>query len=518
MGIKSEVREMVIRAVQYAVREEMKNYNMSSTQQLEARIEALERQLENETWCLEKNLDKSIERWTWERYQRTERKIDEKVRYWTGQRETEIDKRIEKWTWDRYKRAEDKLLYIYKIQNELAQILYLQNKVPYCENEKIRIVFLFQVASFWPSWESFYYSCIRDERIDVKFLFLDENGRESVQMNSAEEFISNSGIDFIRFEDFDVDEYKPHVIVMQTPYDAGHRIKAHWSAAWKSKGYRIVYIPYGIEISDTEASHGMHFEQHVVENAWRVYTFNEMMIRDYRKFCINAHAVRAVGLPKFDSLFNKEQLQMPEYIIDKAGGRPICLWKVHFPKIFEMDGKDVFASPDLNEYMKFTDYIASRQDLFFIFMPHPRFREPVKNIELQNLAVQLFNVMENLPNVHIDESDDYRVSLANADYIIIDRSAVMVEAAATGVPILYMYNADYNEPLTKGVKPIINSYYQGTTCEDMIYFLEKCINEGDDRKRERANSFSLVYPYFDGKAGERIKNDIIESLEEELSF
>lgn len=546
MGLKSYIREKIINVVQYAVREELKNketvvtYSDKSLDQVEEEIVA--------------RLDKQIERWTWERYKRTNslfdvmeydlehqldnginkmgkvvsannaKDIDEKIKYWTNKRYVQtnesleeinkkIDKQIERWTWERYKRSEDKLLYVYKLQNQISELLFQQKKVPYLDGEKIRVVFLFQVASFWPSWESFYNACKADDRIEVKFLLLDETVREKVQMKTARGFLNSQNIEYTEFCEFDIDAYQPHVIVVQTPYDAGHRIKAHWSSSWKAKGYRVVYVPYGIEISDTQTSHAMHFEQHVIENAWRVYTFSETMLQDYRKYCINAGAVRALGLPKFDSLYHKENFKLDEELVERINGRKICLWKVHFPKIFEENGKDLFVTPDVNEYIKFAEYAAENKNIFFIFMPHPRFKEPVKNKKLQELAIKLMNTLEGIDNVYIDTKDDYRYSLVNADFIIIDRSAVMVEAAATGVPILYMVNNNFYEPVTKAIEPLMNSYVQGSTCEDMIDFTEKCMRGIDESYTERMEVFNACIPWFDGKCGERIKEDIVCSVE-----
>lgn len=549
MGIKSYIRERVIGAVRYAIREELSanGYNLQTCNN--GGDKTLE-QMEEE---IVQRLDKQIERWTWERYKRTnslfevlgydlehdlsngienmEKRIkivnekeigtikdtvDEKVKYWTAKRFDQTDKQIERWTWERYKRSEDKLLYIYKLQNQISELLFQEKKVLYQPGEKVRIVFLFQVASFFPSWESFYKACLEDDRIDAKFLFLDETVRERVQMKTAKDFLNTQEIEYIDFDDFDINTYKPHVIVVQTPYDAGHRIKAHWSSAWKAQGYRVVYIPYGIEISDTETSHGMHFEQHVIENAWRVYTFSDVMLKDYRKYCLNAGNVRVLGLPKFDSLYYKERFKLDEELVKQIAGRKVCLWKVHFPKIFTENGKDMFVTPDVYEYIKFAEYAAEHEEIFFIFMPHPRFQEPVKNQKLQQLAIELMNKLENVDNVYIDKKDDYRYSLVNADFIIIDRSAVMVEAAAIGVPILYMVNTEFYEPVTKAIEPLINSYEQGSTCADMISFTEACLR-GEDRNKEcRVHAFETCIPYFDGKAGERIKNDIYDSVTNEI--
>lgn len=541
--LKSRIRQKLVDVVKFAVREEL-SAMQSDSQTFINGDKSLE-QVEEE---IVQRLDKQIERWTWERYKRTDslfdvlgyelkygvdqgldkvkkgieasnsRAIDEKIKYWTAKRFEQTDKQIERWTWERYKRSEEKLLYIYKLQNQIAELLFQQKIIPYKKDEKIRIVFLFQVASFWPSWESFYKACADDPRIDAKMLFLDETVREAVQMKTAKEFLDENKIEYTDFCDFDIDGFKPHVVVVQTPYDAGHRIKAHWSSSWKAKGYRVVYVPYGIEISDTETSRGMHFEQHVIENAWRVYTFSETMLKDYRKYCVNAGAVRALGLPKFDSLYHKDEYKLDDDLVKRINGRKVCLWKVHFPKIFEENGKDIFVTPDLNEYIAFAEYVAQHKDIFFIFMPHPRFQEPVKNKTLQQLAVKLMGILENENNVYIDTKDDYRYSLMNADFIIIDRSAVMVEAAAVGVPVLYMVNSNFYEPVTKAIEPLMDSYEQGSTCEDMVRFTEACMRGKDANKELREKAFEKCIPYFDGKSGERIKEDIVQGVKGVITY
>ncbi len=73
MGLRGYIRERLIAAVQYAVREEM---NRTVPPQLPGTADGLD---EEAAAALEERivqrLDKQIERWTWERYQRTEQNV-----------------------------------------------------------------------------------------------------------------------------------------------------------------------------------------------------------------------------------------------------------------------------------------------------------------------------------------------------------------------------------------------------------------------------------------------------------
>jgi len=401
------------------------------------------------------------------------------------------------------------------VQDVMTQQFFSDNLIKYKTGEKIRIVFLFQIASFWPSWESFYNECVNDERFEVKLIFLDENVVDRSQMKTARTFLENSGLDFINMNDFDIDEYKPHIIVYQTPYDEWHRTYPMWSESIKRRGIRIVYIPYGIEISDTENAHHEHFDKAVVKNSWRVYTFSDSMRKDYKYYCENRHSVRALGIPKFDGLYYKDRFHIKQDIKEKANGRKIVLWKVHFPKQVQENGNTYTITPHIDEYLNFVNYIKEYNDLFFIFMPHPKFCDENISREIQEKTIRFIDLIKTVNNVYIDVDDDYRYSLLNSDYIIVDRSAIMIEASTAGVPILYMSNKDYYEPTTKAITPLIESYYQGSTCDDMIRFIEMIRKNEDPKKSEREAALKKCIPYFDGNSGYRIKNDIIGSLEME---
>lgn len=386
--------------------------------------------------------------------------------------------------------------------------------IPFHEEELIRIMFLFQAASFWPSWESFYYACVSDPRIRVEFTLLEELYGDKTQMLTAKQFLDSKGIAYKIYTDNLFAKFSPHVLIMQTPYDYGHRKPHVRSGAFKKRGTRIVYIPYGIELSDTEHARDAHFLNAVVRNAWRVFTFSERMRQDYRSYCPNYAAVKCFGHPKFDALYHKEQFSMGEEIKEKVCNKKILVWHVHFPKLVPFpDGSQKMATPDLEIYLDFARYIVRRTDVFTVLLPHPKFLDGEEKLGI--LAREIVDVLSESENAYVDWSDDYRNSLLNCDCFITDRSALMIEAAVTRVPILYMTNEQYWEPLTPAIQPLMQSYCQGNTFRDMCGFVETWLSGNDPKKEMREKAFKECIPYFDGKSGERIKEHIVDSLIDE---
>ena len=440
-----------------------------------------------------------LKKWTWERFQRTERMLDKL--------HNDIERKVDQKVWD----AERRII----VLDDLAiNLSHMNNRVPYIGGEKIRIVVVFQVASFWPSIAFLYRELVADERFEVIIMCYDEPVDTSIKTETARAFLEENNIPFIDWMNFSMRDYAPHVVMLQTPYDSNRR-KEFKSNYLKMAGYRVVYVPYGMEIGDTPHSRKQQLDHIVRRYAWKIYTFSEAMHRDYRVYSEQEDNVVVTGLPKFDSLYHKELFPLNKTIFDKAKGRKIILWKVHFPKTAMVNGKVELFTPDINEYIEFADYIQIDSDNFYIFMPHPRFLEFNEDKRIHKQLTELMDKLKAIENVYVDNMDDYRNSLLNADAIIVDRSSVMVEAAAVGVPILFMSNREFKEPMTQAISPLINSYYQGDTCSDMIAFVQM-VNKGMDTEKEMRDAmFGKCIPFFDGKCSERIKNDIYNSLMKE---
>ena len=387
------------------------------------------------------------------------------------------------------------------------------NYKPVLKDERIRIAFLFQIASFWPAWESFYLTCKTDARFDVRFYYVNDGVYDSNQTKSAETFLIENNFEYIKFSYENFNNFNPHVAVVQTPYEYYHRKPHLYAAKLKNEGIRVVYIPYGIEIADTPAARHDHFREPVIRNAWRVYTLSDDFAVEYKKYCDNYLAVRALGLPRFDMLINSRRHTLSRQIFEETKKRKIIVWHTHFAKkIDTADGKRQ-VTPYVDEYIQFAAKISQYADkMFFIFLPHPLFGDDAVDMENNRKSDELLKILSQTENVFIDKADDYRPSLMNCDAIITDRSALMVESAVTGVPILYIKNPDYDEPLFPPLTALVDSYYQGNGCDDILNFVEMVQNGKDERKEQRNKLFNKCVPHFDGKCGERIKEDIINSI------
>lgn len=104
-------------------------------------------------------------------------------------------------------------------------------------------------------------------------------------------------------------------------------------------------------------------------------------------------------------------------------------------------------------------------------------------------------------------------ALTVADYYIGDRSALMIEAAVLGIPVLYMTNFYYKEKMLPYVEGLVESFYQGEKAYDIERFIDMVvINEQDYKKTHRMEEVKKSIPYFDGLCGKRIVDRMAELI------
>lgn len=426
-----------------------------------------------------------------------------------------MDKSVEHWTWERFKRVEKKLSDNSRTNRYLTELLAKANRIPYHDGEKIRLVYLFQIPSCWPSFQSVWEILKDDERFDVRFLLYDREQREKNQMKGAREFLIASGIPFEAAEEFDFEEFEPHIMIYQTPWDDSHRPDFLKSDAMSSLGIRIAYVPYGIEYSQDVWSDYIFSNNKFLATPWRVYTLSPQMKTAHRlKSAQGAAPVRVTGYPKFDIIYNALHSKgdlLPPALRQQAAGRKIVFWQMHFPA---KDGTPDVPETSIYDYIQFAKYLPELQDRFFVLArPHPKFEEQYAKFGMREQAREFFQLLAECPNVYMYDEPKYMPALISADCIIGDRSALMVESCVLDKPTLYMTNLWYKERMLDAVAPIFDSYYQGSEFYDMKLFLDFVVEKGFDYKREtRRQAAAQCVPFFDGQCGRRIVEDLVKGL------
>ncbi len=479
--IKSFIRKKLITVIEFSFREEIKNNDYFVNG--------------------DKRTDKQIERWTWDRFKRTDMQIEK----WTWDRFKRTDKQIEKWTWDRFKRTQ-KIL-----EEDIHRIESFQKLIPYHKGEKIRLVILFQIPSCWAAIASFYKQVVEDERFDVTLLLYDAIQKEKAQMAGAREFLDELDVKYEDAEQYDFRFNRPHIMLYQTPWDEAHRPAFLQSLEIASMGTRIAYIPYGINYSASVWDDFVFSDLKFKAKPWFIAGLSEKLKMDHQYLSKNCgHNVVVTGLPKFDLLYDNRDKLKSKKLIKLAKGRKIIFIQMHFP---DKEGNAAIPEPCISEYIEFLQNASKYRKLFFVVRPHPKYYEAYENLGFMEAVDNLKQIISDTENICIDEEKDYMPALTVADYYIGDRSALMIEAAVLGIPVLYMTNFYYKETMLPYVEGLVESFYQGEKAYDIERFIDMVVINGQDyKKTHRMEEVKKSIPYFDGLCGKRIVDKMADLI------
>lgn len=494
-GIRVKVRKLFSKGKEKLKLQQYK-LNSYTREYLDRRIAEIENELELQTIKIENRLEEQT------------MEIERHINDMTWDRAVFVKSALENRIW----RCEDKLFpALNSIYNFTTEEILEKNRIPYISNEKIRIVYLFQIPSCWPAFKSVWEIISMDERFDARLLLFDREQREKAQMNGARDFLIENGIAFENADMFDFLAFKPHIMIYQTPWDISHRPIYLRSDRINAIGTRIAYIPYGIEYSNSVWKDYRFSNNKLLVKPWKVYALSPAMkFEHYFQSEQGADHIVSTGLPKFDLLYHKENYCLAESIKAKIGNRKIVFWQMHFPAL---DGTPDYPEPDITEYLEFANNIDKYDECFFLVRMHPKFIESYLKMGYEEEANNFLKILSNKKNVYIYDDGDYMPALVNADGVIGDRSALMIEAIVLDVPVLYMTNFWYKEEMLDAVKPIYNSYYQGSKVYDMYRFIDLVmIKNIDYKKTERLNAKQECIPFFDGKCAERIVEDLVNSV------
>ena len=400
--------------------------------------------------------------------------------------------------------------------------LFDLNKRTLGKKEKIKIYFLFHSEAFWPSWKSFWKACLADERVEAKMIYCPvkpQNSGYEGQFVNSENWLKSQDIPYVKADETDWSRDKPHVVVMQTPYDEYHRLPCFRSDVFRKSGIRVVYISYGLEFTEDALSIYNHFKLPLFSNAWRIYKFSDALVRDYKKYCPagNRHVV-CVGHPKFDALLEVANTTLPHAFESRVGGRKVVVWHTHFPCNYSYkDGKNVCSTFSWENDLKILELVEKNKDLFFVFMPHHLFFGVFENVfNISKSEIYAFKKRLELAENCLIWTDSYPEILRRADAFMGERSAVTMEMLVTGKPVLYLEQVP--EVYNAFGKAVISSYYYAADVSAVEPFLQMVKNGEDPKKQKRMRVKNHFLHYLDGKCGERIKDDIIRELKKERFF
>ncbi|NRA32717.1 MAG: CDP-glycerol glycerophosphotransferase family protein [Polyangiaceae bacterium] len=345
---------------------------------------------------------------------------------------------------------------------------------------KLKVVFFTQAVCSWLVWDSVYQVMSKDARFDARVVVVPflQAGAPSDDVSG---YLLNRDIPFTQHTHYDVASERPDVVIYQNPYDET-RPEQFRTAHVRRVCHRIVYSPYGLELTGGPEYTKNNYENPFICAAWRIFARSESHKRMYGQHCPrgNDH-VRVTGSPQLDALLSFSRKEVDPAVFNFAKGRPILLYNPQFGAAADGSGASTF----LKWHKTILDVIESRNDIALILRPHPLLFGSLLSGGLMRQG-ELDRLMERIAaseSVLLDSTGDYRNAMWAADAILSDLSSLLLEFAVLDKPVAYLHN-----PTGPGLNedgPIVESFYRPTTGGDIADYVHMIAQGLDPMQAQR---------------------------------
>lgn len=374
---------------------------------------------------------------------------------------------------------------------------------------KPRVAVLFQRQATWGAlvtvWEEL------ATRSEVEGVVVAVDAPEEAWAESGAEFLARRGIraespEWLRSHLDDVD-----VVVRDTPYDC-MLPPGLLTYEMASSGVRLVTVPYGCNTAGGAMMESFHWDQPVQRSAWRSYVGSSTQQRLFTEGCLaGGDHVRAVGIPKLDRVVQvSSQEACPRVPLPVRG--PVILWNPHFS--VRPGGWSTF----LTYGQSLLDWFGRHPECQLVVRPHFLLAQTVTAGQGEGAALlaQVRRAAQSRDNVVLDERPDYLESLLAADAMVSDLSSLASEFMLTGRRLLYL-----EHPSGPGLNEEgrhLQHAQVARSWHDVQEFLDDVARGADPRAEQRRASVSRYFPLADGRAGQRVVDDVVTSLAQELGI
>lgn len=397
------------------------------------------------------------------------------------------------------------------IENDVVsdfQIERLKSSVKQMTNQRVKVLFLIQEVSVWPSIESVFWETDELESMDSQVVyleFLNPNFRTKVDMLSV--YMNDYNLPIIPSYNYNLKKESPDIVFLQKPYNTVPR--KFWPEEILACCERVVYIPYGMELNVNLIKYGFQYPTHY--KVWKHIVYSNEVEEYAKRFGYRGGKnVCVLGHPKADAIrIAKEKgRDIPKEWKEKIYGRKVILWTPHH--LVGENDEDIGTWNEVKDCI--LNYFYENHNIVLLFRPHPLLLNNLvkKKYHSRKEIDALIERMKRQENIIVDEEMDYRYAFMASDAIITDPTTFSFEYIYTGKPTFVTIknpNAIYCK------ERYLKAVYSGLSEDKIAGFIDDVVLDGADEKQEQRIAFRSDELGYD--EGMNVGEKIIRYLEEE---
>lgn len=374
---------------------------------------------------------------------------------------------------------------------------------------RLRAVVLFQQRNYWAASETVCQALREREDVDFEVVAFDGWTPDTPGLTAA--FLREQGYeprdaDWLRANRSSID-----VIFFDHQYD-DNRPDGCKVEQLALAGIRTVYLPYAAPTGGGPWFESLSHGYNAHELAWRVYARSAKHAAIFADYCLSGNDhVAVAGLPQYDRILQANARPRPKRRGARGHARATFLWNPHWT----VSSSRLSALSTFDRYIgDMLTFFGRRRDLALIVRPHFILWRTLRRADpTARLEHMVRDTIAQLPNVELDETPDYLDSFARSDAMLSDASSLIPAYLVTGRPLVYLHNPD--GPGTNEDTDYFSSLYRAENWPQVESFITMVANGSDPLRAARQQALAEHFPLLDGRAGERIVDEVISRVRAE---
>lgn len=379
------------------------------------------------------------------------------------------------------------------------------------DNEKIRVVFLFQEASYWPSVQSLYENLKNDDRFEVfvvaipvltppdlnklelkphQIQFLEENHIEYIDARCANDSM------------FDIYNLKPDYVFVQIHFDRQRVLE--YKTNVMQLYTKVCLIPHAFLLSASDDKELIYQQSY-----FRIFVPNEYHAKQLSSVIYRSDNIEITGYPRFD-LYADKLKDSPLWKISKDENPNIkrIIWSPHW---WAYGHSKQLADSVLNLWDYFYNYAQTHNDVELIIKPHPNlFNGLVQSKYIsQSKAETMISAINDLPNASVYTGGNYIDLFKTADLIVNNSISFLAEWLPSEKPMIF-FDTERKFELNEMAEAILDVYYHAFSISELDWKIDDILDgKNDEMKAKRLNLIEELN-LKPANAAEKIKESLIK--------
>ena len=390
-----------------------------------------------------------------------------------------------------------------------------RGQVQKCNDGKIRVVFLFQEASYWPSMKSLYDALKNDESFEVFVVAiptLSVPDLNKLELKPQQiQFLEDNRIEYIdarcaNGSMFDIYNLKPDYVFVQIHFDR-QRVLEYKTNVMRLYT-KVCLIPHAFLLSASDNK-----ELYYQSDYFRIFVPNEYHAKQLSSVIHRTDNIEITGYPRFD-LYADRLEDSPLWKISKEENPKIkrIIWSPHW---WAYGHSKSLADGVLNLWDYFYNYAKTHNDVEVIVKPHPNLFNGLTQSKYitPSKADSMIAAINSLPNASVYMGGNYIDLFKTADLIVNNSISFLAEWLPSEKPMIF-FDTERKFELNEMAESILGVYYHASSISECDEKIGVLLDQKQDPMREQRQALIEKLDLKPNNAAEKIKQSLIEHVDD----